>query len=132
MENSVVSVDSCSHLIFEAPANSCVRATSDRENFLWPRCRNWPHTKARSNMGTTTVNIAFQESLLREIDRVAESESRSRSELLREAARAYIERKQRWADLFAAGRQVAEDRALNPEDVAKEIRAHRKAKAARR
>jgi len=83
-------------------------------------------------MATTTVNIAFQESLLREIDRVAQMESRSRSELLREAARAYIERKQRWADLFAAGRQIAEHRALTPDDVAKEIRAHRKAKAARR
>ncbi len=83
-------------------------------------------------MGTTTVNIAFQESLLREIDRVARTESRSRSELLREAARAYIERKQRWADLFAAGRQIAEDRGLAPDDVSKEIKAHRKRKAARR
>ena len=79
-------------------------------------------------MGTTTVNIAFQESLLREIDRVAQSESRSRSELLREAARAYIERKQRWADLFTAGRQIAKEKQLSPADVPKEIRAHRRGK----
>ena len=38
-------------------------------------------------MGTVTVNIAFQESLLREIDDVSQSESRSRSEFLREAGR---------------------------------------------
>ncbi|MDY0165813.1 MAG: ribbon-helix-helix protein, CopG family [Thermoguttaceae bacterium] len=83
-------------------------------------------------MSTTTVNIAFQESLLREIDQVAQSESRSRSELLREAARAYIERKRRWADLFAAGRQIAEEKQLRPGDVQKEIRAYRKSKASRR
>ena len=37
-------------------------------------------------MSTTTVNIAFQDSLLREIDQVARMESRSRYEFLREAA----------------------------------------------
>lgn len=83
-------------------------------------------------MSTRTVNIAFPESLLREIDRVAETESRSRSELLREAARAYIDRKQRWADLFTAGRQIAREMQLSPGDVSKEIRAFRKGKASRR
>ena len=83
-------------------------------------------------MSTRTVNIAFPESLLREIDRVAETESRSRSELMREAARAYIDRKQRWTDLFAAGRQIARAKQLNSGDVSKEIRAFRKSKASRR
>jgi len=48
-------------------------------------------------MGTVTVNISFQDALLNDIDRVAQEESRSRSEFLREAARAYIQRKERWA-----------------------------------
>ena len=83
-------------------------------------------------MSTSTVNIAFQKDLLREIDQVARMESRSRSEFLREAARAYIERKRRWADIFAMGRGIAETNGLTPEDVSKEIRAYRKAKATRR
>ena len=83
-------------------------------------------------MNTTTVNIAFQKSLLREIDRVARAESRSRSEFLREAARAYMQRKQRWADVFAMGREIAESKGLSPDDVGKEIRAYRKRKASRR
>lgn len=83
-------------------------------------------------MSTNTVNIAFQKDLLREIDQVARMESRSRSEFLREAARAYIERKRRWADIFAMGRGIAETNGLTPEDVSKEIRAYRKAKATRR
>ncbi len=83
-------------------------------------------------MGTATVNIAFQESLLREIDQVAKEESRSRSEFLREAARAYIQRKRRWASVFALGRHVAKEQGLTPQDVSAEITAYRQAKASRR
>ncbi len=79
-------------------------------------------------MSTTTVNIAFQKKLLQEIDQMALIESRSRSELLREAARSYIQRKQRWKDIFALGRKTAEDRNLVPQDVLNEIMAHRKSK----
>ena len=83
-------------------------------------------------MSTTTVNIAFQENLLHDIDRVARAESRSRSEFLREAARAYIQRKRRWADVFSMGRSIATAKGLSPDDVSKEIRAHRKSKAMHR
>ena len=44
---------------------------------------------------TSTVNISFRRDLLKEIDEVARTESRTRSELVREAARMYIERKKR-------------------------------------
>ncbi|MDP6525077.1 MAG: ribbon-helix-helix protein, CopG family [Kiritimatiellia bacterium] len=83
-------------------------------------------------MSTTTVNIAFQKNLLKDIDRVARDESRSRSEFLREAARAYIQRKQRWADVFKMGRGIAKARGLSQDDVSKEIAAYRKSKAKRR
>jgi len=83
-------------------------------------------------MSTTTVNISFQDKLLRDIDRVARTESRSRSEFLREAARAYIQRKERWADVFAMGRQIAKAKGLKPQDVSREIKAYRKSKASRR
>jgi metal-responsive CopG/Arc/MetJ family transcriptional regulator len=83
-------------------------------------------------MSTTTVNVAFQSTLLREIDRAAKAESRSRSELLREAARAYIQRKERWNNVFAMGRQIAKTQGVSAEDVSKEINAHRKCKASLR
>ena len=83
-------------------------------------------------MNTTTVNVSFQGSLLAEIDRVAQTESRSRSELLREAARLYIERKRRWDKLFAYGKTVALRGQLTEEDVAAEIQSYRKQKAAQR
>ena len=77
-------------------------------------------------MSTCTVNIAFQKELLQQIDEMARQESRSRSEFLREAARAYIQRKKRWADIFSMGRMIAEDRGLVPEDVSSEIETYRK------
>ena len=83
-------------------------------------------------MSTITVNISFQDALLRDIDRVAQAETRTRSEFLREAARAYIQRKERWAGVFAMGRRIAVERKLTPDDVSREISAHRKSRAMRK
>ncbi|MCE9613658.1 MAG: ribbon-helix-helix domain-containing protein [Lentisphaerae bacterium] len=83
-------------------------------------------------MSNVTVNISFQDRLLRDIDRVARGEARSRSELLREAARAYIQRQERWTQLFALGREVAAKRDLKPQEVATEIAAFRKSRVSRR
>ena len=77
-------------------------------------------------MKTGTVNISFQKDLLRRIDDVAKEEARSRSELVREAARMYIERKTRWKEVFAYGKMQAEQLGLQEKDVANEIRAYRR------
>jgi len=79
-------------------------------------------------MGTSTVNISFKQDLLARIDQVAKKESRSRSELIREAARMYIERGQRWDDIFAFGEQQVQARGLSETDVEEEIKAVRKQK----
>jgi CopG family transcriptional regulator/antitoxin EndoAI len=77
-------------------------------------------------MKTGTVNISFQKELLRQIDYVAKEEARSRSELVREAARMYIERKKRWKEVFAYGKMQAQQLGLQEKDVAGEIRSYRK------
>jgi CopG family transcriptional regulator / antitoxin EndoAI len=76
----------------------------------------------------TTVNISFQESWLADIDKQAKSERRSRSELVREAARLYIERKKRWGQIFTLGRDLAQRQGLTEKDINTQIQAHRKAK----
>ncbi|MDD5484104.1 MAG: ribbon-helix-helix domain-containing protein [Kiritimatiellae bacterium] len=81
-------------------------------------------------MSNVTVNISFQDSLLREIDRVAHGEARSRSEFLREAARLYIQRKERWAGIFVLGRKIARGKKLKQQDVSAEIAAYRKNRVA--
>jgi len=77
-------------------------------------------------METTTVNIAFKDGLLKEIDQIAKEEARSRSELLREAARAYIEKKNKWNDIFNFANNQISELNLTPEDVSKEISNYRK------
>ena len=83
-------------------------------------------------MKTGTVNISFQRDLLKQIDDVAAEESRTRSELVREAARMYIERKRRWRDMLAFGRRQARSLGLKEEDVIEEIRTYRKRKGPRK
>jgi len=73
-------------------------------------------------MNIKTVNISFRKDLLEKIDNVAKEEMRTRSELIREAARLYIERKDRWKKIFEFGRQQAERLGLKEQDVADEIR----------
>jgi metal-responsive CopG/Arc/MetJ family transcriptional regulator len=83
-------------------------------------------------MKTGTVNISFQKELLRQIDYVAKEEARSRSELVREAARMYIERKKRWKEVFAYGQMQAQRVGLQEKDVAGEIRSYRKKQGLRK
>ena len=77
-------------------------------------------------MNTNAVNISFQKNLLDQIDRVAKEESRSRSELIREAARMYIERKRRWRDIFNFGEEQSQKLGLTEKDIEREIRSYRK------
>jgi metal-responsive CopG/Arc/MetJ family transcriptional regulator len=74
---------------------------------------------------TSTVNISFREDLLKEIDEVARSESRTRSELVREAARMYIERKKRLDSLIGSLRRSANERGISEADVEAELKAYR-------
>ena len=76
-------------------------------------------------MNTKTVNISFRKDLLEKIDKVAREEMRTRSELIREAARMYIERKDRWDKIFDFGTQQAERLGLKEQDIAEEIRKFR-------
>ena len=77
------------------------------------------------------MNISFPRRLLQAMDHLARQEDRSRSELLREAARLYIEQKQRWESIFSFGRRQARRLRLTPEDVSSLIAEHRRSKAHR-
>ena len=80
-------------------------------------------------MQTSTVNIAFQKDLLKEIDKAAKNEFRSRSEFIREAARLYLDRRKRWDDIFSLGDKQRTDLGLKKEDIEaenKKLRARKK------
>ena len=81
---------------------------------------------------TSTVNISFRQDLLEQIDEVARTESRSRSELVREAARMYIERKRRMDSIIESIRETVHQRGITEEDVAAEVAAVRAERKQRR
>jgi CopG family transcriptional regulator/antitoxin EndoAI len=74
-----------------------------------------------TKMRNLTVNISFQERLLAEIDAEAKRESRTRSELLREAARLYVRRQKQWDRVFALGDDLSKRGTLAETDVTREI-----------
>lgn len=78
------------------------------------------------------VNISFDEEFLARIDQQAQIESRNRSELLREAVRMYLERREKWSQLFTLGNHVAKMNKLAEADVAYETQAVRKNKRNRK
>jgi predicted transcriptional regulator len=82
-------------------------------------------------MKTVTVNIALPKPLLDRIDRTARSESRTRSELLREASRMYIARRERWKAIFEFGRRQAKRLGLKESDVAAAVAAVRRSRRPR-
>ncbi len=79
-------------------------------------------------MKSSTVNISFNDELLKQIDQVAREESRSRSELIREAARDYIERRHRWGQIFHFGKMKVTRQGIVESDVESEITAYRREK----
>lgn len=76
-------------------------------------------------MSNITVNVAFNDVLLKEIDEEAKREAKNRSELLREAARLYIQRQRKWDNVFHRGRELCRKNSLKPKDVASEISKYR-------
>jgi metal-responsive CopG/Arc/MetJ family transcriptional regulator len=72
-------------------------------------------------MAISTVNISFQEELLEQIDKIAQKESRTRSELIREAVRIYIERKMKWESIFSYGESLSAKYKFTEKDVIDEI-----------
>ena len=79
-------------------------------------------------MAAMTVNISFRPELLADIDAEAKREARSRSELLREAARLYVARQRRWGSVFNLGDDIARESGLTETDVCEEIAAFRRGK----
>ena len=80
-------------------------------------------------MKSSTVNISFNDELLKRIDQIAKQESRSRSELIREAARSYIERKNKWDKIYAYSERQARTKQVSDKDIADEIAKYRTEKA---
>ena len=68
-----------------------------------------------------TINLSIPKQMLSEVDAEAKKESRSRSELMREALKVYLERRERWDKIFEFGQKLVRRKGLTPKDVEKAI-----------
>lgn len=74
---------------------------------------------------TKILSLSLPPQLLREAERVAKREGRTRSELFREALRRYVEER-RWRELQRYGAQRSRRVGLRESDVPRVVEEHRK------
>jgi CopG family transcriptional regulator/antitoxin EndoAI len=83
-------------------------------------------------MGRTTKTITFSlpPDMAAQVEKVMQAEGRTRSELLREALRRYLEERE-WKEIFRYGEQRARELGLTPDDVERLVDEYRAEKAQR-
>jgi predicted transcriptional regulator len=79
-------------------------------------------------MAFATINLAFDDDLVRQIDYFANNESLTRTDLIYNSVKMYINRKQRLQELYAYGESVAAKNDFTENDVMEEIKTYRKNK----
>lgn len=77
-------------------------------------------------MKTSTINLSIPRDLLEQADREAKRESRSRSEIMRDALRDYLAHRKNWDRIFEYTERHFRERGLKPEDIEEAIREARK------
>jgi metal-responsive CopG/Arc/MetJ family transcriptional regulator len=73
-------------------------------------------------MAVATINLAFDDGLMRQIDLSANNESLTRTDLIYNSVKMYINRKQKLEKLFAYGERVALQNNFTEDDVIEEIK----------
>ncbi|MCL1947788.1 MAG: ribbon-helix-helix domain-containing protein [Chitinivibrionia bacterium] len=77
-------------------------------------------------MPVSNVKVSFKKDFLDKIDQIAEYEARTRSELIREAVRLYVNRKNEFNGLFKIGKQIGSTLSISENDIMNEIKSMRK------
>lgn len=73
---------------------------------------------------TKTISISLPPEMLKQAERVAKKEGRTKSELVREALRRYIQARQ-WEELNSYGRARARELGIREEDIDRLIHEYR-------
>ncbi|MDR0438319.1 MAG: hypothetical protein LBH22_08485 [Bacteroidales bacterium] len=79
-------------------------------------------------MSIAIVQIPFQTDLLQQIDSFVDDKKNTRVDVILEATKLYVARKQNWQNIFSLGDRLAVKNNLSEKDVASEIKAYRSEK----
>jgi predicted transcriptional regulator len=76
-------------------------------------------------MAVATINLAFDDDFIKQIDLIANNESLTRTDLIYNSVKMYINRKQKLQELFVYGERVALRNNFTEDDVIEEIKKYR-------
>jgi predicted transcriptional regulator len=79
-------------------------------------------------MAVATINLTFDDDFVKQIDTVAVTESLTRTDLIYNSIKMYINRKQRLQELYEYGEHIASKNNFTEEDIMDEIKNYRKTK----
>ena len=79
-------------------------------------------------MAVAIVEVPFQADLLQQVDSFVDENVRSRTDIILEATKMYIDRKKNWQNMFSLGDRLALENNLTEADVVNEIKAYRRNK----
>jgi metal-responsive CopG/Arc/MetJ family transcriptional regulator len=79
-------------------------------------------------MAVATINLTLDDDFVKQIDTVAVTESLTRTDLIYNLIKMYINRKQRLQELYKYGESVAEKNNFTEKDIMDEIKNYRKSK----
>ena len=79
-------------------------------------------------MALATVNLAFDDDLVQKMDLIARKASITRTQLIYNSVKMYINDRQRLQELYAYGETIATKNNFTEDDVFKEIKKYRKNK----
>lgn len=79
-------------------------------------------------MAIATINLAFDDDLVKQIDLFAETASITRTQLICNSVKMYINDRQKLQELYAYGESIAKNNDFSEEDVFEEIKKYRKSK----
>jgi len=77
-------------------------------------------------MALATVNLAFEDDFIKQIDYFANNESLTRTDLIYNSIKMYINRKQKLQELYAYGEKIAKENEFTEEDIINDIKEYRK------
>jgi predicted transcriptional regulator len=77
-------------------------------------------------MAVATINLTFDDDFVKQIDQMADNESLTRTDLIYNSIKMFINRKQRLQELYKYGESIALKNNFTEEDVMEEIKNYRK------
>jgi metal-responsive CopG/Arc/MetJ family transcriptional regulator len=79
-------------------------------------------------MSISTLSIPVQNEFLVQIDQIANNESRTRSELVLNAVKIYINQKREFEGLFKTGKEIGSTLEISEDNIMDEIKNYRNSK----